>query len=172
MSRGTSSGDLARVTMHAARNVSRSRIEICRKAWAQSRADPMPTANPLTRRNAMNPASRGTHEGSLRFSGLTEIPSGHRADRPAWSADPARPSRRGQGLLHDVPIQLCGAECHQGGRPVQGLRDSRPFHEIVLRAHALDESSDFLGELLPETRHFRAEDGDFLLPARIADVEV
>src|SRR5207245_9704967 len=56
--------------------------------------------------------------------------------------------------------------------PVQGLRDSRPFHEIVLRAHALDESSDFLGELLPATRHFRGEDGDFLLPARIADVEV
>src|SRR5439155_806511 len=78
MSRGTSSGDLARVTMHAARNVSRSRTEICRKAWAQSRADPIPTANPRTRRSA----------------------------------------------------------------------------------------------LLPETRHFRAEDGDFLLPARIADVEV
>src|SRR5947209_2361031 len=77
-----------------------------------------------------------------------------------------------KGLLHDVPIQLCGAECHQGGRPVQGLRDSRPFHEIVLRAHALDEYCDFLGELIPETRHFRAEDGDFLLPARIADVEV
>src|SRR5881397_522948 len=146
MSRGTSSGDLARVTMHAARNVSRSRIEICRKAWAQSRADPMPTANPRTRRNAMNPASRGTNEGSLRFSGLTEIPSGieptglHGLQILHVLHDEAK------GLLHDVPIQLCGAERHQGGRPVQGLRDSRPFHEIVLRAHALDESSDFLGE--------------------------
>src|SRR5207245_5711271 len=44
--------------------------------------------------------------------------------------------------------------------------------EIDLRAHALDESRDFLGELLPEARYFHAEDGDFLLPARIADVEV
>ena len=77
--------------MHAARNVSRSRMEMCLNAWAQSSAEPVPTANPRMRRNRMKPASLGTNEGSFCFPGLTEIPTGRRDDRTAWSGDPVRP---------------------------------------------------------------------------------